>query len=112
MKRLAKSSLGVKLGASFALLLVLMLVIAGVALNGYSSQGAAAKTLSDRLRLTQEVMQVKFRGADFNGWQTAYAFDIIRGLRGATADSASVAAHSWLRRRRFAASSPPFSASG
>ena len=89
MKGLAKSSLGVKLGASFALLLVLMLVIAGVALNGSSSQGTAAKTLSDRLRLTQEVMQVKFRGADFNGWQTAYAFDIIRGLRGATADSAS-----------------------
>ena len=34
-------------------------------------------------------MQLKFRGADFNGWQTAYAFDIIRGLKGATGDSAS-----------------------
>ena len=32
--------------------------------------------------------QVKFRSADFNGWQTAYAFDITRGVVGATAESA------------------------
>jgi methyl-accepting chemotaxis protein len=25
-------------------------------------------------------MQVKSRSADFNGWQTAYAFDVLRGV--------------------------------
>ena len=34
-------------------------------------------------------MQVKFRSADFNGWQTAYAFDIVRGLEGAASDTSA-----------------------
>jgi methyl-accepting chemotaxis protein len=86
-RRLANLSVAAKLYGSFGAILVLLAVVAGVALWGGSSQGSASTTLAARLRLTREVMQVKFRSADFNGWQTAYAFDIIRGLRGATSDS-------------------------
>ncbi len=89
MRRLRDLRIGLRLGAAFAVVSVLLCVVAGVALWGGSSEGSAASALSTRLRLTQEVMQVKFRDADFNGWQTAYAFDIIRGLKGAAADSAS-----------------------
>ncbi len=89
MKRLARSSLGVKLGASFALVALLLFVSAAVALSGASSQGASATKLSTKLLVTKEAMQVKFRGADFKGWQTAYAFDIIRGVKAATADNAA-----------------------
>ena len=101
MRRLSDVSLGVRLGAAFALIIGLLLVVAGVGLSGGSSQGAAAQKLDSRLRQTQEVMQVKFRDADFNGWQTAYAFDIVRGVKGATADSAA-------SRRAFLASAASF----
>ena len=101
MRRLSDVSLGVRLGAAFALIIGLLLVVAGVGLSGGSSQGAAAQKLDSRLRQTQEVMQVKFRDADFNGWQTAYAFDIVRGVKGATAVSAA-------SRRAFLASAASF----
>ena len=88
MKRMSNVSLGARLVAAFALLVGLLLVVAAVGLSGGSAQGTAANKLQSSSRLTREVMQVKYRGADFNGWQTAYAFDIIRGAPGATADSA------------------------
>ena len=89
MSRMSNISLGVRVGAAFSLLAGLLLVVAALGVSGGSSQGTAAKKLDSSLRLTQEVMQVKYRGADFNGWQTAYALDIIRGAPGATADSAA-----------------------
>ena len=101
MRRLSNVSLGARLGAAFALLVGLLLVVAAVGLSGGSSQGTAAEKLHSSLRLTQEVMQVKYRDADFNGWQTAYAFDIIRGAPRATADSAA-------SRRAFLASAAAF----
>jgi two-component system cell cycle sensor histidine kinase/response regulator CckA len=32
---------------------------------------------------------VKFRAADFNGWQTAYALDIVRAVPGAANDTSA-----------------------
>jgi methyl-accepting chemotaxis protein len=60
-------------------------------------------------------MQVKFRSADFNGWQTAYAFDIIRGLKGASGDqaasrSAFLASAQSFRSELAAVSAQPLSA--
>jgi methyl-accepting chemotaxis protein len=43
--------------------------------------------LQDANALTRDALQVKFRSADFNGWQTAYAFDVFRGAPDATSDS-------------------------
>ena len=101
MRRLSNVSLGARLVAAFALLVGLLLVVAAVGLSGGSAQGTAAKKLQSTSRLTQEVMQVKYRGADFNGWQNAYALDIIRGVPGATADSAA-------SRKAFLASAAEF----
>ena len=62
-----------------------MLTVVGI--SGGSSQSSAGDQLSRSVRTTREATQVKFRGADFNGWQTAYAFDVIRGLPNAASDS-------------------------
>ena len=52
-------------------------------------------------RLTYLALETKFLAADFNGWQTAYAFDVIRGVAGATDDEA-------FSRRHFLESSSSF----
>jgi methyl-accepting chemotaxis protein len=39
-------------------------------------------------KVNAEAMQVKYRAADLNGWQTAYAFDIARGVSDADKDTA------------------------
>ena len=52
-------------------------------------------------RLTYLGLETKFLAADFNGWQTAYAFDVIRGVPGATDDEA-------FSRRHFLDSSQNF----
>ncbi len=52
-------------------------------------------------RLTYLALETKFLAADFNGWQTAYAFDVVRGVPGATEDEA-------FSRRHFLDSSQSF----
>src|SRR5581483_4401370 len=88
-RRIRHLRIGPRLLIAFGVMVALIGVNVVVGLSGSSSQSGAATQLSRSVRLTREAMQVKFRGADFNGWQTAYAFDIIRGLKGATADNAS-----------------------
>jgi methyl-accepting chemotaxis protein len=87
-RNIRKLRIGRRLLAAFGLVVILIGVIMFVGLNGASSQSSAAAELTNSVRLTREAMQVKFRGADFNGWQTAYAFDVIRGATNATSDSA------------------------
>ncbi len=60
-----------------------------LAWQGITAEQAARERLIAALKLTREAMEVKFLAADFNGWQTAYAFDIIRGVSGATKDDAA-----------------------
>lgn len=40
------------------------------------------------ISIAQAAMEVKFDAADLNGWQTGYAFDIVRNLDGASRDNA------------------------
>ncbi|WP_052941465.1 GGDEF domain-containing protein [Chromobacterium subtsugae] len=42
----------------------------------------------DYIAIAQAAMEVKFDAADLNGWQTGYAFDIIRHVDGATRNDA------------------------
>jgi methyl-accepting chemotaxis protein len=62
-----------------------------------------ASRLAEAQVTTRVAMQVKFRSADFNGWQTAYAFDVLRGVPGATDDTTG-------SRRDFLASAARFDA--
>jgi methyl-accepting chemotaxis protein len=89
MKYVNNLRVGVRLGAAFGAVVLLLCTVAVVGLAGGASQGSAAQTLSERMALTRDAMQIKFRAADFNGWQTAYAFDITRGVKGATSDDAA-----------------------
>jgi methyl-accepting chemotaxis protein len=96
-----KLRIGRRLLAAFGLIVALIVVTMVVGISGGSSQNSAADELSRNVRLTRQAMQVKFRGADFNGWQTAYAFDVIRGLPSAASDSSS-------SRKAFLASAADF----
>ncbi len=75
--------------AAFATVALLMLVVGAAALWSGARQRTATETLAELAETERLAMQVKFRAADFNGWQTAYAFDIIRGAEGAAADEAA-----------------------
>ncbi|AEV84316.1 histidine kinase [Actinoplanes sp. SE50] len=69
---------------------ITIVVLVAVVVLGYSvsyRQEAMAGQAQRAQRLAQSAQQVKFRAADFNGWQTAYALDIIRGEPEATADT-------------------------
>ncbi|MBG0564730.1 ATP-binding protein [Actinoplanes aureus] len=67
-------------------------VLLAVAVLGYSVSNRQ-ETIADEAQraqqLAQAAQQVKFRAADFNGWQTAYALDIIRAVPGAADDSSA-----------------------
>ena len=61
-----------------------LLVTAVVALG---NQRAAGSRVTQSMRLSQLVMEAKFRTADVAGWQTGYAFDFSRGVPNAVSDS-------------------------
>jgi methyl-accepting chemotaxis protein len=88
MARIGDLRISVRLAALAATPLVLLAGIVGVGLAGIRGQQRDATVMHEQQVATRLAMQVKFRSADFNGWQTAYAFDIVRGVRGAAADSA------------------------
>ncbi|MBV8561791.1 MAG: HAMP domain-containing protein, partial [Actinobacteria bacterium] len=83
-----KLSLRAKLLAGFGVVTALLAVVGLVAIWGSSSQGGAAQKLAAAATSATLAEELKFQSADMNGWQTAYAFDIARGLKGARADSA------------------------
>ena len=87
LRAVRKLKIGKRLLAAFGLIVALIVVITIVGVTGGNAQSNAASQLTESQRFTHEAMQVKFRSADFNGWQTAYAFDVIRGLTNATRDS-------------------------
>ena len=69
--------------------------------QGIAVAESVREKLATALDLTRRAMEVKFLVADFNGWQTAYAFDIVRGTPDATEDDARV-------RAKFLASAAAF----
>src|SRR5581483_11552768 len=84
---LANVKVGVRLAVAFGLVAVLLLVTVVIGVSSVSSQGRSSDTLAEANTLTRDALQVKFRSADFNGWQTAYAFDVFRGAPGAALDT-------------------------
>ena len=77
-----------RLVAAMSILLMLLVVVVSVGLSAIADQATATATLARYAHTTQLAKQIKFRSADFNGWQTAYAFDVVRGVKGATDDDA------------------------
>ena len=72
--------------AGFGLLAVLLCSVGATGLVATAQLSAATARVGDAQSLTADAGTARFRTADFNGWQTAYAFDIARGTPAATSD--------------------------
>ena len=83
----ANMRIGRRLSAAFAAVAVVLCVVAGVGLAGATSQNRVAERLSASADIVGDVLQLKFQAADFNGWQTMYGFDAIRGVANSTRDT-------------------------
>jgi methyl-accepting chemotaxis protein len=83
---LRRIRISVRMVAAMALLLALLVCIAAFGLTAITTLRRSTATVSEFNSITRLSMQVKFRSADFNGWQTAYAFDVARDVPDAAAD--------------------------
>jgi len=77
-----------RLVAGFGLVVVALATLSVVGYTGFGTQSRAAAEARQNADLVEQALQIKYRAADWNGWQTAYAFDIARGEMDATADDA------------------------
>jgi methyl-accepting chemotaxis protein len=84
---LRRSSIRIRLIALALLPLTALSVVALVAVSGLSTQRQASVSTAVSNSLMQQALQVKYDAADWNGWQTAYAFDAIRGVKDAASDT-------------------------
>ncbi|WP_165372904.1 HAMP domain-containing protein, partial [Pengzhenrongella frigida] len=66
-------SLGRRLAAAFAVLCVLLAIVAAAGLNGSSRQRAVAQQTTALHELRTDVLQLRYLDADVSGWQ-AYVF--------------------------------------
>jgi methyl-accepting chemotaxis protein len=81
-------SVGVRLISGFGLVLGAVLLLAVVGYLGFGTQAEAALESQQSANLVKLAQQVKYQAADWNGWQTGYAFDVVRGAPGAAGDAA------------------------
>jgi methyl-accepting chemotaxis protein len=68
--------------------LLLAAIVAGVAVLGFGTSVDAATSAQASSDKAAAALAMKYQAADWNGWQTAYAFDINRGVPNAWADDA------------------------
>jgi methyl-accepting chemotaxis protein len=86
--KLSNVKISQRLVGTFGLLGVLLATSAAVAITSSRAQQRATERVSAGLDVAHDAMQVKFRAADLNGWQTAYAFDVATGADTKVADGA------------------------
>jgi methyl-accepting chemotaxis protein len=91
-RSLRNIKIGPRLIAALTVLLGLVIGIVAVGMWSIATQHAATATLAAFQSTTRQAQEVKFGSADFNGWQTAYAFDIQRGAPGAATDTGTARA--------------------
>ncbi len=84
--KLSQLSVRARLVTTFGTVSVLLVAVATTALVANNSAATHQQTLSKASALQAATLTAKFRTADFNGWQTAYAFDVLRGAPNATSD--------------------------
>ncbi|SNR40425.1 two-component system sensor histidine kinase NtrB [Actinoplanes regularis] len=84
MRMLGRIRVSTRLFGAFGSVALLLIVMISVAVASSVAQRHASQRASESFALRRDALVAKFRAADFNGWQTAYAFDTIRGVPGAT----------------------------
>jgi len=70
------------------LIALAVLPLALVAVLGFSSDTNATETVAASADVANDAQSLQYQAADYNGWQTAYAFDVLRGVKGAADDTA------------------------
>ncbi|MEU8816832.1 methyl-accepting chemotaxis protein [Actinoplanes sp. NPDC048796] len=98
---LGNIKIGMRLGGAFTGVCVCMIIALGIGLWGQNTAENATERLATAAGMRADALTAKFRTADFNGWQTGYAFDALRGVANATSDSAG-------QRKNFLASTAAF----
>ncbi len=85
---LRRFSIRSRLVALAAAPLALLAVVSLVAVMGFSADTSATERVARSADIAFDAGQLQYQAADYNGWQTAYAFDVIRGVKGAAEDGA------------------------
>jgi len=85
---LRRFSIRARLIALGVLPLVLILVVSMVAVLGFTSDTAASEAVASSADISNDAQSLQYQAADYNGWQTAYAYDVTRGVKGAYEDTA------------------------
>ncbi|MFF5077809.1 methyl-accepting chemotaxis protein [Actinoplanes sp. NPDC000266] len=98
---LGNIKIGVRLGGAFTGVCLCMVIALGIGLWGQNSAENATEKLAEAAGTRADALTAKFRTADFNGWQTGYAFDVLRGVENATSDTVG-------QRKNFLASTAAF----
>ena len=86
---LRRVSVRTRLVSLVAVLMAFLALSAGIGIVQLDGQQRALTLVHRYQQFNGQALQVKFRAADLNGWQTAYAFDITRGVKDAAADGAA-----------------------
>jgi methyl-accepting chemotaxis protein len=84
---LRRFSIRARLIALAVLPLVLIVIVALVAVLGFSSDTSASEKAAAAADIANDAQSLQYQTADYNGWQTAYAFDVARGVKGAAEDT-------------------------
>ena len=87
MTVLSRLRLAHRLAVGFGALAFLLLVVLGVGWRTIAAQSDAALRVESAKGFVSAAQAAKFSSADFNGWQTAYAFDVARGVADAAEDT-------------------------
>jgi hypothetical protein len=80
------SRVGQRLTVAFGLVAALLVLVVAVGLWGGAQQRDSEHRLAKDQESLQAVLQLKFRAADLNAWQTTYAFDAFRDVRAGVDD--------------------------
>jgi methyl-accepting chemotaxis protein len=86
MRLFGNVRIGARLGGAFTAICLGLAIVAGIGLWGQRVAHDATGDLIAAGDLRRNALIAKFRTADFSRGQAAYAFDIVRGVAGATED--------------------------
>ena len=76
-----------RLAAAFGVLGALLVVTSLVSITSARMQRRSTGDVWEMLALSRDALQLDVRAADLNGLQSAYAFDVARGVKDATNDT-------------------------
>jgi len=112
---ISNMAIGRRLGAAFAILGLILCAVGAIGLSSVSDERTSTTKVSAGAEKVSAALGIKFQAADFNGWQTMYGFDAVRGVPNATSDTVGsrrdfLASAARFRSQLAAAAKLPFSA--